>query len=97
METDSVKKKFNLQVETKDCTLCENKNPGIDYEIEEYFDLFLLCDKQIRMAAMGGVVGVDWNVFIKVAESTGIKLDGWFFYLLQIFESEYLTHINSKP
>ena len=54
----------------------------------------MLCDRQLR--ASMGVIGLDWNVVIKVAGTMKIDIDKKFYRMLKAFENVLIEEINAK-
>lgn len=69
--------------------------PEIMAENQDYLEVFCLCDSQLR-AGLGGAFAFDWNVVIAVAKANKIQIDERFFWMLKVFEGEFLKQLNKK-
>jgi len=45
---------------------------------------------------MGGIIGLDWNVVIRVAEASGIPVDRGFFRRLRVWEQVMIEEAKRK-
>lgn len=79
----------------RDCYDCPNREPVLLSENEDIWEVFILCETQLR-AGFGGAYALDWNVTIKAAESRGLEINPQFFVLLKCFEQTFMEKLNEE-
>lgn len=63
---------------------------------ETVVDLFSRCFSQLRVGAMGGVMGLDYVAVEQVAKWLGIRFDRNLLVHLQAMESEMISFFSTK-